>query len=68
MIEFLPAFAVGTDCEYTVLFELGNCSLHLSKREPGRLSDVILAGGVPPSMLLAVFTNQRADSVHYVFV
>jgi hypothetical protein len=68
VVEFLPALPIGTDREYPVLPELFHGALYLTLGKAGGLSKVLFAGGAPPSMLLAVFTNQRADSVHYVFV
>jgi hypothetical protein len=58
MIVFLAALPVGTYGENTVLLELGNGTLDLPQRVPGSLSDVVLAGGAPPSILLAVLTDQ----------
>jgi hypothetical protein len=64
MVELFAAQPVCADGEHSVLFELGNCPLHLPQREPGRLGDVLLAGGAPAGVLLVFLPHQGADAVH----
>jgi hypothetical protein len=64
MIELLAAPPVGADGEHSICLKLFHSALHLPLGVPGRLSNIILAGRAPPSMLLAILPHQGADAVH----